>query len=185
MEERKFYLEYEEQESEITLVKKMEEFFKENAIYEPDSVSIGYWEEAWEEGPGNIIEYMVKNKEKFPNLKKIHFADMTSEECEISWIVHTNTSPLVNEFELNELRIDGCNGLRLSNMESNTLKKLTIVCGGLERDVIEDIQNAKLPNLEHLELYIGVEDYGFDGDFDTLKPFMMKNNFPKIKTRSN
>ncbi|WBW98352.1 STM4015 family protein [Oceanirhabdus sp. W0125-5] len=181
MEGKKFYIEYEEQENGISVVKKMEEYFEQNQVYEPESVGIGYWEEAWEEDPGKIIEYMVENKDKFPNLKRIHLGDMTSEECEISWIVHTNTSPLVNEFNLNELRIDGCNGLRLSNMESNTLKKLTIVCGGLENTVIEDIQNAKLPNLEHLQLYIGVDDYGFEGDIDTLKPFMNKNNFPKVK----
>ncbi len=181
MEGLKFYLEYDEQEEGITLVQKLKEYFEENNTYEQESITIGYWEEAWEESPKSVINYMIENKSKFPNLKKIYLGDMTYEECEVSWIIHTDVAPLLNEFDLEVLTIKGANGLRLSDVKNDTLKKLTIISGGIGRDLLQDILKAEFPDLEHLELYIGVGDYGFDGDISSLEPFMKRDNFPNLK----
>lgn len=181
MEGLKFYLEYDEQEEGITLVQKLKEYFEEHSTYEPESITIGYWEEAWEKDPESIINYMVENKSKFPNLKKVYLGDMNYEECEVSWIIHTDAASLVNEFDLEVLTIKGSNGLRLSNTKNDTLKKLAIICGGIGSDLLQDILKAEFPRLEHLELYIGVQDYGFDGDISNLEAFMKRENFPKLK----
>ncbi|MCT4620556.1 MAG: STM4015 family protein [Marinisporobacter sp.] len=181
MEGIKFYLEYEEEENHITLVQKISDYINEHKIYEYEALTIGYWEEAWDNDPEAIIKYLVENKSKFPHLKKIHLGDMEGEECEISWINHTDVSPLVKAFDIEELTITGAGGLRLVDISGDSLKKLTIISGGISKEVLEDIKNAKLPNLEYLELYLGVEDYGFDGSLSDLEPFMKKENFPNLK----
>ncbi|WP_110953786.1 STM4015 family protein [Anaerosinus massiliensis] len=178
MEEIKFYVDYDEEE---TLVEKLAAYIEEHGSYALPGLIIGNWTESYEQSPEDIIAYLVENKAKFPNLKKIFLGDMDSEECEISWIIHTDAGALVNEFQLEELIIKGASGLRLKDVSSDTLKKLTMISGGLSAEVLEDVVAAKIPNLEHLELYLGVDEYGFDGSIATLEPFMKRSNFPKIK----
>ena len=38
----------------------------------------------------------------------------------------------------------------------------------------------KFPKLKKLVLFIGIEDYGFDGDADTIKELLEKANFPEL-----
>ena len=38
----------------------------------------------------------------------------------------------------------------------------------------------KLPGLKKLVIYIGVENYGFDGDADTIRTFLEKSDFPSL-----
>jgi hypothetical protein len=178
MEDMKFYVDYDEKE---TLVEKLEAYIAEHGCYELPALTIGNWTDSYEQSPVDIIEYLVQNKVKFPNLKKIFLGDIDSEECEISWINHTDAGPLVYQFKLEELIIKGATDLRLESVISDTLKKLTIISGGMSTELIEDIISAELPNLEHLELYLGVDEYGFDGNISTLESFMKRRNFPKVK----
>ena len=46
--------------------------------------------------------------------------------------------------------------------------------------MIASIQKAKLPALQKLVLYIGVEDYGFDGDISTIRDFLAESDFPQL-----
>ena len=45
---------------------------------------------------------------------------------------------------------------------------------------MESIQKAKLPSLQKLLLYIGVEDYGFDGDLATIQKLLAESDFPNL-----
>lgn len=38
--------------------------------------------------------------------------------------------------------------------------------------MIDDISNATLPSLKHLELYLGTSDYGFSGSVENLMPIL-------------
>ncbi len=42
------------------------------------------------------------------------------------------------------------------------------------------MQRAKLPSLRVLTLYIGVDDYGFDGDSSTIQDLLSQSDFPKL-----
>lgn len=178
MEDMKFYVDYDE---ETTVEDKIKAYIDEQGSYELEAITIGNWTEAYESTPESIITYMVENKTKFPNLKKIFLGDMESEECEISWINHGDAGPLLSQFKLEELIIKGATGLRLKAASSETLKKLTIISGGLPTDLLEDIIASELPHLEHLELYLGVDEYGFNGNIDTIEPFLKRSNFPNVK----
>lgn len=61
------------------------------------------------------------------------------------------------------------------------MKSLEIISGGLPDSVVEDILGSDLPNLEKLVLYVGVEDYGFDGDMNVFRPLFSKDRFPNLK----
>ena len=82
--------------------------------------------------------------------------------------------------QLKELTIKGSTDLTLGTIEHDNLESLTIICGGLGKDVIEEITKAKLPKLKKLLLYIGVEEYGFDGDEGTVRELLAKSDFPGL-----
>lgn len=179
---KKLFLEYEEHEEGKTITDVFNEFLKEPSSKDLNYLSIGFWGEPNEDGPDEAIKVLIENKDKLPKLHGIFIGDMESEECEISWLIQSDLSTILTAFpELLELKIRGSSNLRLQNLKHNKLKRLIIECGGLGKDVINDIINGKLPSLEYLELYLGVEDYGFDGKLEDLKPLMKKGLFPNLK----
>jgi len=181
MNEIKFFLDYDESEDGVTIQDKIETYLETNNICEAKKLIIGAWEEPFDCGPEDIIKYLVENKNKFPNVESMYIGDMDSEECEVSWITQSNLAPLLDVFPLKTLEIKGSIDLRLENANSETLEKLIIISGGLSKNLLKDIVDAKFPNLMHLELYLGVDDYGFDGDMDDIIPFMIRENFPNVK----
>lgn len=94
---------------------------------------------------------------------------MDYEDCEVSWIIQTNLSPLLKAFpNLESFTAKGSTDLRLEPLEHARLQELVIICGGLPAEVLSDVRNAKLPELRKLELYLGVDEYGFSGSLDDV-----------------
>lgn len=148
-----------------------------------EEVIIGCWGESWDNGAQAIIDGIVEHKEKFANVKSLFVGDMDYEECEVSWIEQADYSKLWTAFPgLEMLTIKGSTGLELGVIKHANLKSLEIICGGLPVSVIQSIEKADLPNLEELMLYIGVEDYGFDGEVSDIKNLLEKSDFPKLET---
>lgn len=142
---------------------------------------IGDWGNAWEEDCQKILDGIVEQSEHFSHIEKLFIGDMDYEECEVSWIMQGNYSRLWAAMpQLKELTIKGSMDLELGEIHHEGLESLTIICGGLSRSVFRSIQDAKLPSLKKLLLYIGIEDYGFDGDADTVKELLEKADFPKL-----
>lgn len=149
-----------------------------------DSIVIGNWGDAWDSsGAQEIVDGIVENKEKFQQVKSLFIGDMEYDECEVSWILQANYSKLWEALPgLEHLTIKGSCDLCLGEQISHeNLKSLTIICGGLPKQVFETIQKAKLPALEKLVLYIGIDNYGFDGDIKTICTFLNTADFPKLK----
>ncbi|MDP4181541.1 MAG: STM4015 family protein [Bacillota bacterium] len=160
----------------------LQEFYNDPSTKYLNYLIIGSWGDCFETSPESIIKNLVANKHKLPNLEGIYVGDMDSEECEISWIIQCDLSPLLQAFpDLKELRVKGSSGLRLSNLKHNKLETLIIECGGLGKDVLHDIETSNLSNLKRLLLYLGVEDYGFDASIEDLRPFMKSGLFPNLR----
>ncbi|EDS78359.1 conserved hypothetical protein [Clostridium botulinum C str. Eklund] len=180
-EDKKFFLEYEdEMDSLVVIIKKYLDTYN---TYDHEELIIGNWIEAWDENDeaDKIVEFIVENKDKFPNLKKIYFGDIDYEECEISWIINGDLAPLINNFKLNSFTAKGGTNLRFKNLESSTLKELIVISGGTSKETIKDISSASLPNLERLELYFGDSNYGFDSEIEDIEPFIKRENYPNLK----
>ena len=149
-----------------------------------EEVVIGCWGEAWDDGEGadQIINDIIENKEKFTHIKSLFIGDMDFEECEVSWIIQGDYEKLFEAMpQLEKLTIKGSTGLKLGKVNASNLRSLEIICGGLPKEVIQSVRDAKLPALEELRLYIGVEDYGFDGSIADIKELLEKSDFPKLK----
>lgn len=149
---------------------------------EVTDVVIGSWGSAWENGCQKILDEIADNGAGFAHVEKLFVGDMDYEECEVSWIIQGNYSRLWKALpDLKELTIKGSTDLVLGQVEHENLESLTIICGGLPALVMEEIGNAKLPNLRKLVLYIGIDNYGFDGDGDTVQNLLEKSDFPKLE----
>ena len=142
---------------------------------------IGDWGGTWEDSCQVVLDGMIEHAEQFSHIRGLFVGDMDYEECEVSWIIQGNYSKLWAALpNLKALTIKGSTDLELGEICHEGLEELTIICGGLGSDVIKSIQNAKLPNLKKLLLYIGIEDYGFDGNADTVKELLEKADFPNL-----
>ena len=143
---------------------------------------IGDWGNSWEEECQPIIEGIIANAQRFSHVEKLFIGDMEYDECEVSWIMQGNYKDLWAALpHLKELTIKGSTGLVLGEICHEELESLTIICGGLPVRVIEEIQRATLPKLKKLLLYIGSDNYGFDGNPDTIREFLEKVQLPELE----
>lgn len=158
------------------------EIMEDEEFSQIEELIIGCWGEAWEDSCQPIIDGIVENKEKFAHIKSLFFGDMDYEDCEVSWIIQGDYSELWKALpNLKELTIKGSTELSLGEICHENLESLEIICGGLPSEVIEQIANAKLPNLKKLNLYLGSDNYGFDGDEKTIQNLLEKTDFTKLE----
>ena len=179
---KRFSYTYEDQENNKNAETMIEEIMNDPDFSTLEEIVVGCWGEAWDnESAQPLVDGIVTNKEKFAHVKSLFIGDMDYEDCEVSWIMQADYSKLWDAMpQLEKLVIKGSNDLELGNIAHEQLRHLEIICGGLPKDVIQTIQKAKLPNLETLLLYIGVEDYGFDGDITTIKELLDQSDFPNL-----
>lgn len=179
--EIKLSLDYEAYEGGAVMVDLVRELAGKPESTEVTSLIIGDWGGAYEQGPEDFVEELIAQKEQFPQLKKLFIGDMGYEECEVSWINQANLGPLLQAFpQLESFTVKGSTDLELDPLNHDHLQELVIICGGLPKRVLHQIHAASLPELRKLELYLGVEDYGFDGQMEDIVPFLNQNPFPKL-----
>lgn len=149
---------------------------------ELEEIVIGSWGDAWEDACQKIIDDIIENKDKFSHIKSLFIGDMNFESCEVSWIIQGDYSKLWEAMpQLESMRIKGSSELVLGDIKHSNLKRLEIICGGLPSSVIESITKAELPSLERLVLYLGIDDYGFDGNKETIEKLLSNSDFPNLK----
>lgn len=181
---KKYVYEYDDYESGEKDATTMAEFILNDPEMESlEEIVVGCWGECYDNNVQGIIETFVGHKDKFNHIKSLFIGDMTYEECEVSWINQGNYDELWAALpNLEKLIIQGSQDLNLGNVAHKNLKCLEIICGGLPAFIIKQIAKADLPELEKLNLYIGVDNYGFDGDINDIKSLLKEMpSFPKLK----
>ena len=130
-----------------------------------------------------VVQLLVAAQKKLPNLRGIFLGDIISEENEISWIIQTDISPVVNAYpDLEHLRMRGTSGLSLGGrLTHEKLKSLTIETGGLPPALLREVVASQLPALETLELWLGTPSYGGDVTVADLQPLLVERLFPSLK----
>jgi len=132
--------------------------------------------------PQEMIEALVAAHAQLPKLRALFINDITSEENEISWIPNDDLSPIFAAYPgLEHLGIRGGNGLSVGRLVLPELRSLVIQAGGLSRELVREVMSAELPKLEHLELYLGTEDYGATCTPEDLSPILDGKLFPALK----
>lgn len=134
-----------------------------------DELIVSCWGESYDNSIQQLLDVFVENKDKLQHISKMFIGDMEFEECEVSWIEQGYYGDLLKALpKLKSLTIKGSNELSLGDINHDNLEELEIICGGLPSLVIKQIAAAKLPKLKKLNLYFGVEDYGFDGTIEDI-----------------
>lgn len=157
-------------------------FLKEPHLDQLQALIIGMWQ-LFAEGDGadQIVENVVSTKDRYPALRGFFFGDIVSEENEISWIEQTDVSPIFAAFpNLEDFTVRGGNNLSLGRPAHDKLKSLVVQAGGLPRRVVQEVSQGKLPNLEHLELWLGSDNYGATTTAEDLAPILSGELFPKL-----
>jgi hypothetical protein len=143
---------------------------------------VGVWGQAFQEDSSPVVEALVAARARLPNLIALFLGDITYEECEISWITQSDVSPLFSAYpRLEHFRVRGGNGLRFGGLQHAHLKSLVVETGGLPVLALRDVLSADLPALEHLELWLGTDAYGWDGSVEDLAPLLAGELFPHLR----
>ncbi len=182
MEISKFYsISYEEYDDGKGVEDLLKKILDDPDLPDLKELVIGSWGNAWEDDCQELIDGIVKNAERFSNIESLFFGDMGYEDCEVSWIIQGDYSKLWDALpQLKEFTVKGSMDLDLGKINHENLESLTVICGGLPVSVIESVQNAKLPKLKKLMLYIGSDGYGFDRDVDAIKELLAESDFPEL-----
>lgn len=136
-----------------------------------------------------VLERMLADAERFPSLRALFLADVTGEECEVSWLQLTDVTPVLERFPLlEEFGVRGGDSqglgeepLSLRPVRHEALRVLRFESGGLPGAVVRAVGACELPALERLELWLGVEQYGGDATVADLAPVLAGGRFPALR----
>lgn len=167
------------EEQELKFRDKFEALINDPSSERVPALVIGPWSDEWDEDSVEILDLLIDNKNKLKGLKALFVGDITYEDCEISWIQQGNYEDLLKAYpDLEELRIRG--EADLGRTGHDRLKTLIIETGGLSTHCLEQISSCSFPNLTHLELWLGDENYGFNGTIDTIQKFVNSLCLPHL-----
>jgi hypothetical protein len=170
-----------EYESEDSILSLLEHFLVDSNAMKVTSLIIGVWNYECESNQ-SVVELLTNNSHKLPSLSALFLGDIIEEESQISWIVQSNLSAMLQAYpQLEYLQIKGNDGLSFGEMKLDRLKTLIIETGGLGLSVAKEVFQAQLPALEHLELWLGTPDYGGDITPEDLAPLFDGSLFPQLK----
>ncbi|WP_392532547.1 HEAT repeat domain-containing protein [Nostoc sp. C117] len=106
-------------------------------------------------------------------------------DYQISWTYIEDISLILEGFPNLEMLLvrggdNSCPWEKFISLRHENLKALIVETGGLGRDKIAQILSLELPALEHLELWLGSDEYGGNSSIDNLMPIFSGNLFPKL-----
>ncbi len=161
------------------------EFLQQPNITEVTRLIIGLWnsaDDAYELTADLVYQALIAAREQLPNLVGLFVGDITFEECEISWIKQGDFGPVLAAYpNLRHLVARGGEELRCTHRQHDQLETLIVQAGGLPQVVLADLLAVTLPNLQHLELWLGTEQYGGDIAVSDLDPLLFGNHFPQLR----
>ncbi|GGK26573.1 hypothetical protein GCM10011583_68220 [Streptomyces camponoticapitis] len=135
-----------------------------------------------------VQELIVADAARFPALRALFLADVVGEECEVSWLRINDITPAIEAFPLLEnFGVRGCGDtyrdgdLRLRPVKHDRLRVLRFESGGLPGSVVRAVGASELPALEHVELWLGVDEYGGNATLADLAPLLDGGRFPRLR----
>ncbi|MDO5499141.1 MAG: STM4015 family protein [Propionibacteriaceae bacterium] len=145
-------------------------------------LSIGAWAEPAEQGPRPVLAELFDIADHLPSLTTMVFGDLGFEQCEVSWINNDELGPMLNRFpQLEAVLVRGGKGLGLADLDLPQLHTLVVQTGGLDAGVVQQLLDARLPALRHLELYLGAEDHGATTTLPDVAPIISGHAFPGLR----
>jgi hypothetical protein len=158
---------------------KWETLFATDWVSQVRALVIGEWGDAYEVAVP--VEPLVERAAALPSLRALFVGELIGEESEISWIQLTDVTPLLRAFPaLEVLRVRGSEGLEFVPGTYPGLRELAFESGGLPAEIIRAVGESDLPNLKHLELWLGTDTYGGDATPADLTTILAGANTPVL-----
>ncbi|MGY0057077.1 STM4015 family protein [Streptomyces sp. LZ34] len=153
------------------------------------AIVIGSW---WDEGGYSnvrpVLDLLTESAGRLPALRSLFLGDVTGEECELSWLEMNDVTPVVEAYPLlEEFVARGCGyggpeeELSFRPVRHERLRTLRFESGGLPAEVVRAVCDSELPRLEHLALWLGVDQYGGDASLADLAPLLAGGRFPELR----
>lgn len=159
----------------------IEAFSRDPQAGKVKALVIGQFNFELSESTDDVVDKLVELKDIFKDLKALFIGDITVDECEMSWIQQTDINPILKAWPaLEYLQVRGGEGLTFDKLQHDQLKTLIIETGGMPPNVIQELCEARLPNLERLDLWLGSDNYGFDSTVNDFVPILSGKLFPKL-----
>ncbi|MEW5738679.1 MAG: WGR domain-containing protein [Myxococcota bacterium] len=113
-----------------------------------------------------------------PTTRKITFGDNVDQ---ISW---HHTGSLAKLWKgvphLRTLEIE-TGEFEVGKMDAPALERAIFITGGLSQSCGKDIATAKMPNIKHLEIYYGTEEYGGTCGVDEVRPLLERTDLKHLE----
>ncbi|MFD7503577.1 STM4015 family protein [Streptomyces sp. NPDC059850] len=131
-----------------------------------------------------VLDALIASADRLPALRALFLADVMSEECELSWLPMDDVTPVLEAYPLlEEFTVRGCGmgDLAFRPVRHERLRSLRFESGGLPGEIVRAVGASELPRLEHLALWLGVEQYGGDATVADLAPILTSGRFPALR----
>lgn len=140
---------------------------------------IGRWGEvSHAEGhPGRLL---AESADRFPALRALFLGDA---DDEIVYVEHADLAPVLNAYpDLEELWVRGTPEEKryFEPLRHANLRSLVVQSGGLHPDAIRAVSECDLPELRHLELYLGHPNWCGWAKPEDLAWLLAGGTFPKL-----
>ncbi|MEV5572882.1 STM4015 family protein [Spirillospora sp. NPDC052269] len=140
---------------------------------------VGYW--GIYDEKADVPALLSGSASALPALRSLFLGDIVAEEAEISWIQHSDTTSVFTAFPaLERVEVRGVEGLSFEPVKSEALKVLRFESGGLPAEIVRTVGQSTLPNLTHLDLWLGASEYLGDATVQDLEPFLSGTALPKL-----
>jgi hypothetical protein len=128
-------------------------------LYKCNELCLESWTNIYENGPEQVMRVLIRNKDKLQHLKSLIISDI--DELQVSWIRLCDMTPILHALpNLWKFKVYGSDRLEFTPFSHKNLLSITLFNGGLSADVVRNILDSDLPNLTHLELWLGDQNYG-------------------------
>ncbi|MFF5079202.1 STM4015 family protein [Actinoplanes sp. NPDC000266] len=156
-----------------------EQMMKRSGPAGPTALIVGEWGSAYD--THFPFDLLIRNAERLGALRALFVGEMSSEQCEISWINQSDVTPFLAAFPaLESFWVRGAQGLELEPLRHEGLRELVVQSGGLPATIVRAVGACDFPRLTHLELWLGVDNYGGDARSDDLAPILSGRAFPAL-----
>lgn len=167
---------------ELTYESETDDFdrFFEKVVLEEVRALVVAW--SHDHSPQPVIERLAAEAHRLPALRAIFLGAISQEENEISWIQQADLTPLLTALpNLERLDTRGGNDLKISPIRHDHLRMLRVESGGLSGEFVRGLARCGFPALEHLELWLGVDEYGGDYSAEDLGPILTGDGLPALR----
>jgi hypothetical protein len=162
-----------------SLTDRFEQLMADPRVGELRALVIGMWEHG---GSDDVPGMLRAAAPKLTSLEALFVGDISYEESEVSWIEQFDLGAVINAFpKLKHFKARGGNGLGFTGLSHPTLETLIVETGGVSGHTVRQIVSAKLPNLQHLEIWTGSSEYGADVTVEDVKPLLVGTAYPEMR----